>query len=242
MATEIYLGYPPENIKKWIKAEAERKYQEMLKTPLTFTAEEPNAKISFNKGTEDNQIVISTDKQNWSNYEYETEITLVNVGDKVYFRAADNIENWTFNAYQFYTYGKIAASGNLNTLLKADGSVLNLTGRDYCYTSMFYNCTSLTKAPELPATILNEFCYSNMFYNCTSLTKAPELPATELVGKCYSYMFYGCTTLTGASFPNLEKDTVATEVVERQSAFCDAAPDIETTCKDGTLIINSTAV
>jgi hypothetical protein len=60
---------------------------------LCFTAEEPNAKIIFNKGTEDNQIVISTDKQNWSSHEYGTEITLTNVGDKVYFRAADDVEN-----------------------------------------------------------------------------------------------------------------------------------------------------
>jgi hypothetical protein len=29
--------------------------------------------------------------------------------------------------------GKIAASGNLNTLLKADGSVLDLTRRNHCY-------------------------------------------------------------------------------------------------------------
>jgi hypothetical protein len=351
MATEIYLGYPPENIKKWIKAEAERKYQEMLKTPLTFTAEEPNAKISFNKGTEDNQIVISTDKQNWSNYKYGTEITLTNVGDKVYFRAADDIENWTFNGYQFYTYGKIAASGNLNTLLKADGSVLDFStlkngkNRSYCYYRLFFECyltqapelpattlaeycynymfsycssltqapelpattlvngcydgmfcgcTSLTKAPELPATTLAKGCYNSMFsycssltqapelpattlvngcydgmfafcsfltqapelpattlakgcYNsmfsyCTSLTKAPELPATTLAEYCYSYMFSGCSSLTQASFPNLEKEMVATEVVESQYTFSMAAPDIETTCKDGTLIINSTDV
>jgi hypothetical protein len=55
-------------------------------------------------------------------------------------------------------------------------------------------------------------------------------------------MFANCTSLTQASFPNLEKDTVATEVVENQSAFSDAAPDIETTCKDGILIVNSTTV
>ena len=49
MATEIYLGRPPENIVNWIKAEAERKYQEMLKTPLTFTAEEAGSTIKMVK-------------------------------------------------------------------------------------------------------------------------------------------------------------------------------------------------
>ena len=34
-----------------------------------------------------------------------------------------------------------------------------------------------------------------MFQNCTSLTTAPELPATTLVSNCYQYMFYGCKSL-----------------------------------------------
>jgi hypothetical protein len=82
--------------------------------------------------------------------------------------------------------GKIAASGNLNTLLKADGSVLDLTGRSFCYNRMFSSCTSLTQAPELPATTLAGYCYSNMFVGCTSLTQAPALPATTLASSCYN--------------------------------------------------------
>ena len=34
-----------------------------------------------------------------------------------------------------------------------------------------------------------------MFYGCTSLTVAPELPATTLVSGCYNRMFYSCTSL-----------------------------------------------
>jgi hypothetical protein len=34
-----------------------------------------------------------------------------------------------------------------------------------------------------------------MFYGCTSLTTAPELPATTLANSCYRFMFYGCTSL-----------------------------------------------
>ena len=164
--------------------------------------------------------------------------------------------------------GKIAASGNINTLLKADGSVLDLTGRNYCYNRMFYNCSSLTQAPSLPATTLANNCYGNMFSYCksltqvpelpamtladqcyremfsfcTSLTQAPVLPAATLANGCYSAMFMNCTSLTQASFPNLEKETVTTEVVESQSTFVNSASDIETTCKDGILIINSTSV
>jgi hypothetical protein len=60
---------------------------------------------------------------------------------------------------------------------------------------MFYNCTSLTTAPELPATTLVKGCYRYMFKNCTSLTTAPELPAITLISNCYSYMFDGCSRL-----------------------------------------------
>ena len=34
-----------------------------------------------------------------------------------------------------------------------------------------------------------------MFRNCSSLEKAPVLPAKTLVTKCYEQMFYGCEKL-----------------------------------------------
>ena len=63
---------------------------------------------------------------------------------------------------------------------------------------MFFQCTSLTTAPYLPATTLADYCYYNMFNGCTSLMTAPELPATTLVSNCYMYMFYNCSSLTSA--------------------------------------------
>ena len=65
---------------------------------------------------------------------------------------------------------------------------------------MFYNCTSLTQAPALPATTLAASCYNRMFYGCTSLTQAPALPATTLEMNCYRSMFQGCTSITQAPF------------------------------------------
>jgi len=58
-----------------------------------------------------------------------------------------------------------------------------------------YGCTSLSTAPELPATTLAPSCYDYMFEGCTSLTVAPELPATSLALLCYDGMFSGCTKL-----------------------------------------------
>ena len=104
----------------------------------------------------------------------------------------------------------IACNGDIDFLL--DYSSVKNGNRpamaDYCYSYMFYGCTSLTSAPSLPATTLASSCYSGMFYGCTSLTAAPSsLPATTLVDSCYSYMFYGCTSLTAA--PSLPAATLA---------------------------------
>ena len=226
MATEIYLGRPPENIVNWIKAEAERKYQEMLKTPLTFTAEQAGSTIKMVKsgsaptvyletsptGEEGSwsDFIVCTNDENGNSNNDGTVITLANVGDKVYFRAKqDNQQfaNDSREANQFVMTGKIAASGNINTLLKADGSVLDLTGRNYCYNAMFLGCSSLTHAPSLPATTLADWCYSCMFQDCSLLTQAPELPATTLADNCYDRMFDSCTSLTQA--PELPATTLA---------------------------------
>ena len=69
------------------------------------------------------------------------------------------------------------------------------------YTGMFYGCTGLTVAPELPAIELSENdtyrggCYESMFQGCTSLIAAPVLPASVLTECCYKKMFWGCTNL-----------------------------------------------
>ena len=64
---------------------------------------------------------------------------------------------------------------------------------------MFEKCTGLIEAPELPATNLAEYCYSNMFYNCTTLRISTKLD--EQHSKKWSIssqadtknMFSGCT-------------------------------------------------
>ena len=91
------------------------------------------------------------------------------------------------------TKGKFKAYGKIGAL---DGYYTKL--RESCYKNMFYNCTSLIKAPELPATTLASNCYYQMFYGCTGLTEIPEnlLPVTTLAGSCYAGMFQGCTGLT----------------------------------------------
>lgn len=66
---------------------------------------------------------------------------------------------------------------------------------DRAYRAMFFECTSLAKAPKLPSTSMSQYCYLAMFYHCMSLTAAPDLPATSLAQYCYQIMFRECTSL-----------------------------------------------
>ena len=178
-AIEAYFG----NEKVWGKSEPA--------TPnwLCFTAEEANSTVAMRKNGSAQTVSLeySTDGNTWSPFVVDTTtVTLANIGDKMYVRAtsAGNTGMGTspFGYNKFVMTGKISAMGNVDTLLDQNG---NATLTNYCYYGLFYNCTSLTTAPELPATTLAESCYSNMFSGCTSLTSAPVLPATTLAGRCY---------------------------------------------------------
>lgn len=89
-----------------------------------------------------------------------TTVTLANIGDKVYVRAtsAGNTQMGVApdHGNRFVMTGKIAASGNVDTLLDQNG---NATLRDYCYFGLFKSCSALTTAPELPARTLAGTCY-----------------------------------------------------------------------------------
>jgi len=49
-----------------------------------------------------------------------------------------------------------------------------------CYQGMFDGCTSLTRAPELPALTLATFCYKEMFKNCTNLNYIKAMFTTDI--------------------------------------------------------------
>ena len=120
---------------------------------------------------------------------------------------------------------------NCTTIKNVSSNFLPATTlSDYCYSYMFYGCTSLTTAPELPVTILKDYCYSYMFQNCTSLTTAPQLPATTLANHCYRQMFYGCTSLTTAS--ELPATTLASQCYGSMFRGCSkltTAPELPAT-------------
>ena len=55
---------------------------------------------------------------------------------------------------------------------------------------MFNGCTSLTTAPELPATTLTHQCYQSMFEGCTSLNSITCLATNIPVSNCTKNWVY----------------------------------------------------
>ena len=204
--------------------------------PLTFRATQDGSTVKLTKRSyPSGSFQTSTDGGNtWSDYTIDSVISL-NTGDEVSFRAkanrtsAQNVSNY----FYFMMEGKIEAWHNVMSMYRTNDfstrkSVVKYafsklfngctslvkapvlpatTLADGCYRDMFSGCSALTQAPELPATTLSLYCYEYMFYGCSALTQAPELPATTLVNDCYSYMFSGCTSLTKA--PELPATTLA---------------------------------
>ena len=167
---------------------------------LRFTAEADNSTVQLTAvgSAPAVTLVKSFDGVNWEDYTVGDVIELPSIGDFVYLAAGEN-GNETFgssasNYHKFVINGLVAASGDITSILNFDCAQTTLAGR--CYNSMFYGCTGLTSAPELPATTLAAGCYNNMFRGCTGLTSAPELPATTLANSCYNNMFYGCVQLS----------------------------------------------
>ncbi len=169
------------------------------RTPLTLTALTAGSKVTLTKvgSPPDVSLQYSTGGA-WATYTIDTEITLASAGDYIKFRGDNSkFSTSTSNYYQFVMTGTIEASGNTMSLVDSTCKLLTIPG-NYCFPRLFYNCASLTAAPELPATTLATWCYNSMFDGCASLTTAPALPATALAERCYNSMFVYCTKLTTA--------------------------------------------
>lgn len=201
--------------------------------PLYFVAAEDNSTISItatNSPTYD--LVYSTDGVNWQTFANSTSgvintITLAHTNDKVYIKGTYT-GLYVTNAPKYITFtmtGKINSGGNISSIINADNyktttssgflyrlfynctSLLNapelpaINLQDHCYQGMFNGCTNLVYAQtSLPAAVLSEYCYYNMFSDCINLITAPQLPATTLAFACYMQMFHNCTSLVQAPY------------------------------------------
>jgi hypothetical protein len=168
----------------------------------------------------DGTLEYSIDTKNWSEWD-GTEINSSDDG-KLYLRGTgnSNVTSYGNSCFVLTDEKRIQCLGNIEALLdyKTVGAGRHPKMGNNCYNNMFYNCASLTQAPELPAITLTDRCYKDMFYACSSLAQAPELPATTLAHECYNTMFYNCTSLTAA--PELPATTLAESCYEGMFEGC----------------------
>jgi hypothetical protein len=188
---------------------------------LTFQSDSSfTLRVYDNKKHWNGTLYYSTDTTTW--VEWNGTTTLNSVGNKLYLRGTGNtVITGNNTGYRWVLTGSnIECIGNIENLLDYETVALgnHPAMADYCFFSMFSNCTGLTTAPSLPATTLANSCYYYMFLNCTGLTTAPSLPATTLANSCYRSMFSGCTGLTTA--PSLPATTLANSCYRSMFSGC----------------------
>lgn len=112
------------------------------------------------------------------------------------FRGQKEIPNpYDWNNRFFAMFSGSTTLIDASELLMPEGIIYN-----GCCERMFYNCTNLEAAPDLPATTLIGSAYASMFQGCTSLTDMPTIGATRVSDSwSFSRMFQDCTGLTGAT-------------------------------------------
>ena len=177
---------------------------------LTLTATSDNSSVRLTRvGALSNKFEVNVGN-GWTAYELGT-VRNLNAGQSCKWRCSARPTMQSTSSYvQFVMTGTIEASGNCNSMLSSYfENLTSLSENDYAFYKLFRDCTSLTKAPILPATTLSPGCYSSMFSGCNSLKEAPSLPATILQRQCYSSMFFGCNSLKEA--PSLPATAISPE-------------------------------
>ena len=202
---------------------------------VTFKAEQPQTfKMTAKGGYEITGLQYSVNYGEWKTVAANEEVTFGGTNGTLRLRGTNT--NGTASAWSGYSTitftdktVKVACTGDIRTLL--DWRIYNIVETNNArFSYLFYDCSVLTSAPELPATTLAGSCYNSMFSGCTSLTAAPELPATTLADKCYLNMFLGCTGLTSA--PELKATTLAGSCYYGMFLGCTgltAAPELKAT-------------
>ena len=155
---------------------------------LTFAADEAQT-LTLSKAVE--TLEYSLNGINWD--ELGTK-TIAFGGEKGKLRLRGKNLNGTANSkddcatIQFGNAVAVTSSGDIRTLLDYE-NVETVKTNIARFCNLFYGCTPLATAPQLPANDLADRCYYGMFEGCTSLTQAPELPAENLAELCYGACF-----------------------------------------------------
>lgn len=101
---------------------------------------------------------------------------------------------------------------------------------------MFERCSSLKKAPALPAQTLESVCYTSMFNGCTNLSSVTMLaPSNQILGDRFTKWLLNAGT--GATSRTLiVKDAAAYTVLANNPEYL---PEIWKKDAEGTTVLNA---
>lgn len=194
LGTDIVWEYQQPSIKDYLKFTALESGTFTLTIPAAVTATSL-ASISYSLDSGATWITTQNDS---------SDVTIVtptiNAGRNVLWKGSGSQTAIGQNSGQYSTFsstGNFKCSGNIMSLLHGDDFEDKTTlTKTYCFCRLFYSCSTIITAPQLPATTITQNCYREMFGECTQLEKASKLPATLLQERCYVGMFYACKALT----------------------------------------------
>ena len=177
---------------------------------VTFKAEaEQKFKMTTSGDYNISNLQYSVKNGKWQDVVANTEITFGGENGDLRLRGTNPYGTANhLGAYSNITFTKdapVACTGDIRTLLDWRNYNKVETGKArFC--GLFFLCSVLTSAPELPATKLADFCYNQMFSSCTNLVSAPVLPATTLADFCYYSMFNNCKKLSTVTMLALDSE------------------------------------
>ena len=160
-----------------------------------------------------NKVEISTDKETWNTWNFDTANTLIiPIGGKVYLRNNSGVFSYYGTDGYYYltsikTTMKCNVGGNINTLLNYNEEILDISDKRSCFRRLFIGA-KIVDASKLvmPATTLSQYCYADFFVGNSLLIAPPELPAVNLAEFCYYNFFRNCTSLVNS--PELRATTL----------------------------------
>ena len=145
-------------------------------------------------------------ESHWKPYEIGAPIH-IEKNSTIYIRGHRN-KTISYNSFMHFkvdgtTQSRAIFSGNILSLISEDKNIYStsntypngVAGDGGVFYKLFYGCTKLLFAPEIPTTKVPVRAYSSMFNNCTSLRMNTKLYASNLKADCYLNMYNGCCSI-----------------------------------------------
>ena len=153
---------------------------------VTFTAEaEQKFKMTTSGNYTISNLQYSVNKEGWKNVVKDEEVTFGGTNGDLRLRGTNpNGTANNANDYSTITFTNpkvnVACTGDIRTLQDWNNyNTVETQNARFCY--LFNDCSVLTSAPELPATVLAESCYKSMFSGCVKLSSLTMLAPSDQI-------------------------------------------------------------